>query len=389
MARSVPALINPTMLVWAREQARLTQEAAAKSIGVSVEKLRACEAGEQNLTFPQFLAAANVYKRAPSLFYLNEPPAGYQPIQDFRRLQDTEEGTFTPALAYVVRQAQERRELAIWLRSELNEPVQEFSLFATLLDDVEDVGRRIREFLGVRQEAQHSWGARPFENWRAAIESRDVLVFVVPRVPLPDMRGVAIAESLLPIILVNGQDRTGGRVFTLLHEFCHLVVRASGVSGFGGEEARSPASSVERFCNEVAAAALMPREWLLQEPVVAAKGAVKIWADDELSALADRFGVSREAMLRRLLTLGRTTKAFYESQRPAFVSEYEKLDEDRAAGGPAHHVQVLGQLGRLYTRLVFQGYHERRLTLRDVANYFNMQVKSVPEIERLAFGLRG
>ena len=31
----------------------------------------------------------------------------------------------------------------------------------------------------------------------------------------------------------------------------------------------------------------------------------------------------------------------------------------------------------------------RRLTLRDVANHLNMQVKAVPDIERAAFGLRG
>ncbi|WP_152536288.1 ImmA/IrrE family metallo-endopeptidase [Mesorhizobium loti] len=55
---------------------------------------------------------------------------------------------------------------------------------------------------------------------------------MVPRLALTEMLGVAIAETKLPVILINSRDRTNGRTFTLLHEFCHLVVRASLISGF-------------------------------------------------------------------------------------------------------------------------------------------------------------
>ena len=71
------------------------------------------------------------------------------------------------------------------------------------------------------------------------------------------------------------------------------------------------------------------------------------------------------------------------------MAEYDELAEKKSTGGPPQHLQVLSQLGRAFTRLVFEGYHDRRLTLRDVANHFNMQVKLVPEMERAAFGLKG
>ncbi|MGX9054308.1 hypothetical protein [Mesorhizobium sp. 14Argb] len=83
---------------WARDQARLSPEAAAEGIGISVDKLEACEVGDNQLTFPQFLAAANFYKRAPAIFYLNEPPAGFQPIQDCRSLRETPEYAFKSGL---------------------------------------------------------------------------------------------------------------------------------------------------------------------------------------------------------------------------------------------------------------------------------------------------
>ena len=129
MAKSVPALINPAMLVWARESARLSIEEAAHKIGIAAEKLAACETEDAQLTFNQLMKAASVYKRPVSLFYLKKPPAGWAPIQDFRRFADADAG-FSPRLTYVIRQARERRELALELRAELNEPVQPFTLTA-------------------------------------------------------------------------------------------------------------------------------------------------------------------------------------------------------------------------------------------------------------------
>jgi Zn-dependent peptidase ImmA (M78 family) len=318
---------------------------------------------------------------------LQAPPSGWSPIQDFRLLHGVSAG-FSSKLTYAIRQARERREVALELRRELNEPIKSFDVSGTLRRDVEGLAQDIRTALGVTNVAQQQWKRRGFENWRSAIEEHDVLVFMVPRLPLVEMRGVAIVEDELPIILINGQDRTGGRVFTLLHEFCHLVVRQSGVSGTGGERDNAPNPQVERFCNEVAAATLIPRDWLLSEPLVVQKGSVKTWTDEELEALALRFGVSREAILRRLLTLGRTTQTFYQARRTLFLKEYAELAATKSSGGPQHHIQVLSQLGRAFTRLIFQGYHDRRLTLRDVSNYFNTQVKLVPAIEKTAFGLK-
>ena len=83
MAKSVPALINPAMLVWARESARLSIEEAAHKIGIAADKLAACEADDAQLTFNQLMKAASVYKRPVSLFYLKKRPAGWAPIRGF------------------------------------------------------------------------------------------------------------------------------------------------------------------------------------------------------------------------------------------------------------------------------------------------------------------
>ncbi|MFZ2157345.1 MAG: ImmA/IrrE family metallo-endopeptidase, partial [Bradyrhizobium sp.] len=375
MAKSVKALINPAMLTWAREQAGYSLADAARKLHIDEARLEALEADQETPSFAKLLDMADLYKRPVSLFYLKKPPKGWQPIQDFRRLPGAE-GEFSPQLTYAIRQARERREVALAVRNDLNEPVREFTLRATLATNVETLAARIREFLEVSEASQQRFAKKAFESWRAAIEAKDILVFVVPRLKIKEMRGTALAETTLPVILVNGKDRGNGRVFTLLHEFCHLALRQSAVSNVGGDRNDAPNPTVEKFCNAVAAAALMPSEWLLREHLVASKGGVKTWDDDELDALARRFGVSPEAILRRLLTLGRTTQTFYDSKRAVFQKFYDDLEEkkEKSTGGPEYHLAVLGQLGRTFTQLIFQGYHDRYFTLRDVAGLLNMKV---------------
>jgi Zn-dependent peptidase ImmA (M78 family) len=387
MAKSVKALINPGMLEWARTQARIERLEAAQKLGLEEDRLRAMEEGDEAPTFAKLLDMADLYKRPVSLFYLDSPPQGWQPIQDFRLLP-REVGGFSPQLAYAIRQAHERREVALSVKAELDEPVQPFGLSATLRTDVESFAPRVREYLGVTETAQLTFRKKAFDRWRVAIEAKDVLVFVVPRLKIREMRGAALAEERLPVILVNGKDRTNGRVFTLLHEFIHLTLHQSGVSNVGGDRSGAPNPAIEQFCNAVAAATLMPRDWMLRETIVRNKGTEKTWSDEELRMLAERFAVSEEAVLRRLLTLGRTTQAFYEIKRPDYVRIYADLDERRepSEGGPQYHYVVLSQLGRGFTQMVLRGYHERLFTLRDVAGILNMQVSKVPVIEKAAFG---
>jgi len=388
MAKSVKALINPAMLAWARKQAGFSPDEAARRLHLDEQRLGALENGEETPTFAKLLDIAELYKRPVSLFYLKAPPKGWQPIQDFRRLPGVDDG-FSPQLTYAIRQAHERREIALTVRDELGQEVQPFDVKATLKSDVEKLGQQIREYLGVTEAKQQRFGRKAFDGWRLAIEAKDVLVFVVPRLKIREMRGTALAEQKMPVILVNGKDRGNGRVFTLLHEFCHLALRQSGVSNMGGDRNDAPHPGVEKFCNAVAAAALMPRDWLLNEKLVTQKGSQKSWRDDELEALALRFGVSQEAVLRRLLTLGRTSQAFYDSKRAEFQEIYAQLDEQKepSDGGPKYHYVVLSQLGRTFTQLIFQGYHDRYFTLRDVAGLLNMKVTTVPVMEKAAFGM--
>jgi Zn-dependent peptidase ImmA (M78 family)/transcriptional regulator with XRE-family HTH domain len=392
MAR-IKALVEPPMLVWARETASLSQEEVARSLGVPVERVQEWERGEDSPTVSQLRRLADKCKRPLSVFYLPEPPQGFQALRDFRRLPGAQDRRFSPQLAYEVRAAYERRLVALEVFEDLGEAPPQLGVAGAPSDDPEVMARRLRERLGITLTQQARWNNETFRGWRDAVETAGVLVFVLGgahhQVDLEEMRGFAIAEDPLPVVVVNGKDRTPGRVFTLLHELAHVALGQSAIENDveAGDALPPPARNLERFCNRVAAAVLMPRDELLAEPIVVGRRPGAEWSNEEVLALARRYGVSREALLLRLVELGRAEQAFYQRMRREYARQREEAEEQETGGFAPYQYQVLGHLGRGFARLVLQAYHSKRLTLSAVSGFLGVQAKYVPIIERAAFGM--
>jgi Zn-dependent peptidase ImmA (M78 family)/DNA-binding XRE family transcriptional regulator len=397
MAKLPKALVEPALLVWARTTASLDLGEAADAIGVSVERIQAWEDGSEKPSIPQLKKAAKAHKRPVSVLFLPEPPAGFMPLRDFRRLPESGMRRYSVALAFEVRAAQERRAAAIDILEMIGEEAPAFDITARVQDDPEKVAARVRDALGITIAQQSRWNdpATAFKAWREAIESVGVLVTLLGGahhgVPLDEVRGFAIAERSVPVIVVNGADRTNARIFTLMHELGHVVLGQSAIENEiePGAEMPAPELAIEVFCNRLAASILMPRDALLAEGIVTAKpGVRRDWTDAEIAALAERYCVSREALLIRLAALGRAADDFVRVKRAAYAAHYREItaEEEPGSGFAPYRYQLVNYLGRGFTRLVFQGYYGRRLTLNTVSGYLGTQAKYVPTIESVTFG---
>ena len=392
------ALVKPALLRWARKAAKVKPDDAAKAAKVSVEILEAWEQGDEAPTVSQLRRLAAKYHFPLAVFYLSEPPTDFAPLRDFRRLLDAADETITPNLAFHIRGAYERRELALELYDELNSRPKAFPLKAALKDDPEKIGQAIRDFLDIDDDSQKRAARqdRAFDFWRRRMEEHDILVFVISgphySVDLKEMRGFAIAKPELPVIVVNGRDYSqGGKAFTLLHELVHVILGESAISNGAAEDlGNTPEEQrIERFCDAVAAAALMPRRLVLSFPDAAPAGE-REWSDEALRTIARAIGVSREALLIRFVTIKRATWDFYRTRRVRFLEEYREAAEEKAKGPNKQipikrPVMLMSWNGRGFTRLVLRSYYDNRITLNDVSSYLGAKLKHIPALERAAF----
>ncbi|TIP23587.1 MAG: ImmA/IrrE family metallo-endopeptidase [Mesorhizobium sp.] len=397
MTNRVKANIRPALISWARETAGFSPAEAAARLKHDEADYLAWEAGDDMPSLPQLRRIAELYKRPLAVFYLPEPPTTFQVMRDLRRLPGVGFRRYPPGLQLELRMASERRELARELSSDLGQEPVRFSLQATLNDNPEDVGDRIRVALGVTAALQRIWrdadGRASFNAWRSRIEALGVLIFQTTRFETEDASGFAIADDVLPIIAVNRKDAPTRRTFSLLHELAHLLLRVSGVSDLETDAAR-PAEDqrLEVFCNQVAAAALMPRDLVLGDPRVRSRALRSVdWTDGEISDLARAFGVSREALLRRLLTFDRTTSEFYMMKRGQYHAERlarlkRQREEAKDGDGIPRNMpqETLSNFGRPLVQMIIGNYHQDNLTLSEVSGYLGLKAKHLPKLEQLS-----
>jgi Zn-dependent peptidase ImmA (M78 family)/DNA-binding XRE family transcriptional regulator len=378
MAKRTEALINPDILVWARRTSHYDLETAAQKAKVGREELRQWESGDARPSIPQLRKLANVYKRPLALFYLAEPPLDFKPIEDYRRLDPDFELTVSPELALEIRKAHTRREIALDAAEELDEIPQPFQLVLENRRDAEAAGQELRRFLEVSIPEQQSWRSRgdAYSRWRRVFEARGILTFQMTRVAVQEARGFSFHDRLFPFVATNGADADAGRVFTLFHELAHLGLKESALCDL--REDTSAEQNDEIFCNHVAGAALVPRDVLLSHSIVTGHRGSE-WQDGELRKLANRFNVSREVVLRRLLIAGRTTISFYRTMRKQFAEE--AAARPKSDGGPLRHDLIRAQVGDQFANLVRSAWHNDIYTLRDVSDYLGLKIRHIKPLE--------
>jgi len=370
-------MVNPELLVWARTTAGMSPEQAAKKIGVKPARLMEWEQGQQRPSITQLRKAANVYKRPLAVFFRQRPPAQPAPLHDFRRFPDEAQLSLSSDLLLALRRARSRRAVAVELARDLDRAVTTLPLRATLADDPEEVAARGREWLGVTVQQQARWQGtyEALNNWVLAFEARGFLVFQTGDVALDEMRGFSLSDRRAPVIVLNAKDHPRARVFTLMHEYAHVMLDIVGVCDPQrvGRQANDPDESVEVFCNHVAGALLVPSAALLADQRVAGQRG-REWPEATIVALADAFAVSREVILRRLLILGRTTDAFYEAKRREYLAQYAQLARRQAGPVPVFRL-ALRNNGRHYTGLVLDAYQREQITSADVSDYLGVRLK--------------
>lgn len=387
MAKRVFASVKPEVLVWARKAAGYSRDTAALALKIAPETVAAWEAGDGAPSIPQLRALAGVYRRPLAVFYLQEAPRQFQVLTDFR-MNAGAPREYSPELTQEIEQAHNRRELMLELSEDLDEPIPPFE-FRLTTEDPEKAGEAIRSFLKVPVESIVRFGGDAtgrlgLNTWRAAMERAGLLVFQSSRVASEEASGFALAFDHAPVVVINRKDIPQRRLFSLMHEFAHVGLRESGVSDL--EPRRPPAAGkdVELICNSIAAAALMPFNVLMDtwKDVIGSQGRV---TEDVVAQVSRRFGVSRPALLLRLVNARALSWDFYFEAVERFRVDYE---QQKATRPPMRDMkrnmaqESLSDLGRPFVGAVLDNYHQRNLTLADVAGYLGIRVKHVQALER-------
>lgn len=366
--------VNGDVLKWARVQCGNLQ---LKSVQEIMPKIEAWEKGEDFPTYAQLEKLADAYKKPIAVFFFPQPPEGIAYNAEFRTTSDVEIHLLPHKVTRLINEA-----LVMQLNIEELEPNLR-SKDTVLHNKLKGVPNNklvstARTLLGIDIETQLQT-KNPREMlgfWRDAFCEQGIYVF---KEAFSDksISGFCIYDERIPIIYLNNSMSFTRQIFTLFHELYHLIHETGGidrVKDISDDTLSKEQQDIEKMCNQFAATFLLPAK-----DITRIIGNQKI-TYDLVCDLANKFCVSKEAIILRLISLKKTNWDFYNEYIGEIYKDFERIQPKKKGGNPNRN--LVSYLGGKYLKLAFSAYRENRIDAFQLASYTKTKVSNIPALEQ-------
>ena len=392
------ASINPETLALARKEAGYERVAdAAPKFSFArgkTQKLAAMEAGKDEKARPTISQArelARVYGIGEGLLYL-PPDRARQELPDIKGIHDFRmagDQRKTPELIHLLRGVVTRQQLLgemleeedqtnlSWIGRYRNQPPTEIASALRKLIWQNDVSTtKLDEWIGKAEQHLGVAVMQPHPHHSRSVKGQ--------------MSGIAFNHEVLPVVVLNTKDKQERRLFTLLHELAHLMIKKPGISKIDSESgiAIPEDQEEERICDAVAANALIP------EDAFNASWKQHQSDQDNIKRLNQETGASVSACAVRAFQLDQIDRgtmlgllSIYRKQHQA-TQEREKAAREKRknanknAGGGGPHPKFVARdnVGPRIALKSLLAYDEGRISTRDLYNIFGVRLKHLTAI---------
>lgn len=216
----------------------------------------------------------------------------------------------------------------------------------------------MRSFLGVSVDEQLATkdDFAALRRWVAAVHSHGVYVSQ-RRLKDPTIRAFSKIRDGQALIVVDTGDTASARIFSALHEYCHVTLRSTGICDLDDH------STIERYCNAVAAEVMLPSELVARVLTADAFAGSDDTADEALKGLCKRLHVSQAALLIRLRDYGAISQDVFdlmERRRSARRGGASK-------GGGTYYAPAINNVGRLFAHRVVDAVADGLIDRQDAS----------------------
>lgn len=381
--------VNPEILKWARETAGLTVEDAAGRLGINPAKgvdaqtrLIQFENGDTAPTRPMLLKMAKQYHRPIITFYLRKPPRKGDRGEDFRTLPEGISPRDKFLADTVVRDLRARQDLIKTTLEEENEARTISFIGSARIEEgveklAEDIAKTLEFDIG---EYRNRPINQALQYLRETVESVGIFVLYVDNlgshhttIPVDLFRGFALADEVAPFIAVNVNDSKAAQAFTIIHELAHLWLGRTGIS------AGTTNSTVEKFCNEVAA------KFLLPDGIEGLQVNIRTPFDEVMRRIGDfahTHKVSHTMVALALRESGRLSPATFDRLYASFNKSprLDKNNNESTGGGPSYFTIRRHRAGDALIKFTRQMLEEGAITTTKAAMLLGVNGKNVGDV---------
>ncbi len=354
--------INPKVLQWARQEAGYNIEEVAIKLSIDSDRYISWEKEGKGIPFGKLQNLATYYKRQLAVFFLSEVPKKIKRPKDFRNLSPAD-SSLSKEILLPLRRSVHLQSIANDLKGE-NYWKKKLNWIEEIenIESEQEITTRLRDLLGVGIEQQLKWksGSVAYRNWRMAIEEKLGILIFQFSMPMDELQGFCMTDSLPYVIVTNSNHSYTGRIFTLFHELAHIIRHQSGMCLVDKVEQNQ---KEEWACNTFAGNFLAPVNTLVPT--------------DDLKLIetySRKLKISREVYLRRLKEEGMLPDVKFYTLLDEIKATYKNDDKPKKKAFVLPEVKSKASRGETFYNIVFEAINASHINYTDAAHALGLRV---------------
>ena len=394
MAKTIP--ITAEVLVWARRSCGLTSRGAAALLKVDERELATWEDQGREFKIGELRQLARRYKRPMIALVRPQAPELPEPPEQFRTITGGVPDDLSITAMLAIRDARRIQDIASEMVSQdrtLFTPAR-FGHAAWDAEVASEVALFERDALGVQTREQFRWYSpnQAFNAWRGRLQAMGILV-LVKSMPFVDCRGFSLSdEGKVPVVVVNQRENDEAKIFTLAHEYGHLMAARTGVCLEHEGNQQGERERIEVWCNAFAGTMIAPE--IEVERAVRGRS-----LDDALiTSLAAQFNVNRPVIAIRLRNLQLVNQQFVDHfinnrgddgwRRKLIPADVDDEDENDSEGyGRPQHEIRLSEVGFAYPKIVIGAMRHDLISFTEACDFLNIRADVLAPLEARALAV--
>lgn len=378
--------INLDILKWARMSAgfcveEITNILKKKWKTIKIDSLQNWENGINKPTFAQLIFLSEKYKRPLAVFFSINKPKEENIPPEFRILAAKGLVGLTPDVLLAIRKARNIQGniqyVSKLLKMDFNTDLPKFNMKDMAPQILAENYREIFQYSleTIRKISGHE---TPFNYIRNLIEDKNCIVIKSTfrnSFNSRDARAFSLVDREPFLINITNDDTETGKLFSLLHEFCHVLLRGNSINSGNEISTLLENNNIEKYCNEFAGNFLVGNKDLLTE-------FYKKYRDGSIDVLVDKlvsmFKVSSFVILIRLKETNLINKKDFDTLFKNREKSYHIIKSSFAINKPQK--DIFNRLGKKVVNLIVQAEVNEKISYTDVSNFLDIKPSYLSDV---------
>ncbi|PKP60482.1 MAG: hypothetical protein CVT88_02845 [Candidatus Altiarchaeales archaeon HGW-Altiarchaeales-1] len=375
--KSIIVKVNPEVLKWLRESSGWTCDDVSIRLKTKVETFKDFELGTKSPTLRQLKELSLAFNMPLAAFLLPKRPEEKPLPLDYRMLPN-KKGIFDKKTMLAIRKARSLQSISKELSDNIQCETKPKIERVITTDNPEDISGKYREIFKLTEEKQRKFrDTYQFFNYlRALLEDMNILIFQIS-MPVEDARGFSLSDDSPAILVVNTKDSIEARLFSLMHEFAHILRRETVIDL--PELSITDKENTEKWCDEFASSFLLPKETAKK---LFETDKTKLTWTETINALSGKYKLSKSMLLYNMYKLDYLSKTEYNEvlkrYKPSQVRATKKGKQK--GGGIPSEKRCISEVGSKFVSLVADNFDKRFITYSDALNYLSVKSKSFDKV---------